>query len=125
MKCFNHPQNEAVGTCKHCFRGVCAQCAKDSGVGLACSDACESQIKSVHALVERNKKLTAFAPKPHFRSALMLTMMAAVFIGFGLFSKVRFLSAYFIVFGAVLLFGAVLALLNSRKIARAASSASD
>jgi hypothetical protein len=125
MKCFNHPENEAVGSCKHCFRGVCAQCARDSGVGLACSETCESQVKSVHALVERNKKLTAFAPKQHFRSGLMLTMMAAVFIGFGLFSTVHFLSAYFIVFGAVLVCGAIFALLNGRKIARAASSTGD
>jgi hypothetical protein len=72
--------------------------------------------------VERNKKLTAFAPKPYFRNALMLTMTAAVFIGFGMFSQSHFLSAYFIVFGMVLLCGAVLALLNSRKIARAALS---
>lgn len=122
MKCFNHPQNDAVGSCKHCLRGVCAQCAKDSGVGLACSEACESQIKSVHALVERNKKLTAFAPKPYFRSALMLTMMAAVFIGFGIFSQSHFLSVYFIVFGLVVLCGAAFSLLNSRKFARAAVS---
>lgn len=122
MKCFNHPKNEAVGSRKHCFRGVCPQCARDSGVGLACSEACEDQIKSVHALVERNKRLTAFAPKPYFRSALMYTLMAAVFIGFGTFSKIRFMSAYLIVFGVVLLCGAVLALFNSRKIASAALS---
>lgn len=77
MKCFNHPENEAVGSCKHCFRGVCPQCARDSGVGLACSEACAGEVKAVHALVERNKKLIAFAPKPHFRSAVMLTLMAA------------------------------------------------
>jgi len=125
MKCFYHPQNDAVGSCKYCFRGVCAQCARDSGVGLACSDTCVSEIKSAHALIERNKKLVAFAPKTHSRSALMLTMMAVVFIGFGMFSKVPFLSALLIVFGVVMLCGATFAILNSRKIARAASSGSN
>lgn len=120
MKCFNHPQNEAVGSCKHCFRGVCVQCARDSGVGLACSEVCEGEIKSLRALVERNKKLTAFAPKTHFRSALTLTLMAVVFIGFGVVSKIPFMSAFLIVFGVVMLCAAALALLNSRKIARAA-----
>jgi hypothetical protein len=122
VKCFNHPQNEAVGSCKHCFRGVCPQCARDSGVGLACSETCEGEIKSVHALVERNKNLTAFAPKTHSRSAFMLTMMSVVFIGFGIFSKIPFMSAFLIVFGVVVLCGAAFSLLNSRKIASATVS---
>lgn len=124
MKCFSHPQNEAVGSCKYCFRGVCAQCARDSGVGLACSDKCESEVKSVHALVERNKKLTAFAPATHSRSAVMLLLMAAVFIVFGMVSRILFMKAFLAVFGIVMLCGAALALINSRKMARAASSAS-
>ena len=122
MKCFNHSQNDAVGSCKHCFRGLCPQCARDSGVGLACSEACESQIKSLHALVERNKALSAFAPKPYTRSALVLAMMAVVFIAFGAFSRFPFLSAFLIVFGIVILCGATFAALNSRKIAKASSS---
>ena len=69
VKCFKHPENEAVGSCKYCFRGVCPQCARDSGVGLACSETCQAEIKSVHALVERNKKLTTFAPE-HIPEAL-------------------------------------------------------
>lgn len=125
MKCFSHPQNEAVGSCKFCFRGVCAQCARDSGVGLACSEKCESGVKSVHALLERNKKLAAFAPSTHSRSGVMLAMMAIVFIGFGIFSKIRFMAAFLIVFGVVMLFGAVLALVNGRKLARAAASGSN
>lgn len=120
MKCFNHFQNEAVGTCKHCFRGVCSQCARDTGVGLACSEACEHEVKSVQALVERNKNLTAFAPKPYSRSAVTSTLMGAVFIGFGLISRIPFMRAFLIVFGMVVLCGAVVAFLNSRRIARAA-----
>lgn len=122
MKCFNHPQNEAVGSCKHCFRGVCAQCARDSGFGLACSEACEAEVQSVHALVERNKKLATFAPKTHSRSAITLTLMAVVFIVFGLISKIPFMQAFLIVFGVVMLCAAAIALLNSRKIAKAAAT---
>lgn len=120
MKCFNHFQNEAVGTCKHCFRGVCSECARDTGVGLACSEACENEVKSVHALIERNKKLAAFAPKPYLRNGVMSAIMGGVFIAFGLISKIPFMQAFLVVFGVVLLCGSALALLNSRKIARAA-----
>ena len=125
MKCFNHPQNEAAGTCKFCFRGICRQCVRDSGVGLACSEACESQIKSTHALVERNKKLTAFAPSTQSRSGVMLLLMAAVFIAFGMVSRILFMKAFLAVFGLVMLCGAAFSFINSRKMARAASSSSN
>ena len=118
MKCFKHPQNDAVGSCKHCFRGVCAQCARDSGVGLACSEHCENEIKSVYALVEKNKKLSSFVPKTHARQAVFLALMGSVFIGFGLYSEFRFMSAYLIVFGVVMLCGASISVLNSRRIAK-------
>jgi len=73
-------------------------------------------------LVERNKNLTAFAPKPHSRSAVMLTLMGVVFIAFGLISQIPFMRAFLLVFGVVILCGAALSFLNSRKIARAALS---
>jgi hypothetical protein len=122
MKCFNHPQTDAVGSCKYCCRGVCAECAKNSGVGLVCSDACASEVKALHALVERNKKVYAFAPKTHSRQAIFLALMAVVFIGFGLYSELRFMSAYLIAFGIVMLCGAAFSVFNSRRIARLGSS---
>src|SRR5258707_8426915 len=106
MKCFNHPQVDAVGSCKQCFRGVCPQCAQDTGVGLACSEACASEVKAVHSLVERNKKVYAFAPKTHSRQAILLALMGALFIGFGFYSQFRFLMAFFIAFGVLMLIGA-------------------
>ncbi len=122
MKCFAHPQVDAVGSCKHCFKGVCAECAKDSGVGIVCSAACESEVRVIHALLERNKNLSAFAPKAHLRQAVFLAMMAILFVGFGLYSKYRFMSAYLIAFGVVMFCGAAFSLFNSRRIARMASS---
>ncbi|MBP7275989.1 MAG: hypothetical protein KBA51_07280, partial [Kiritimatiellae bacterium] len=35
MKCFNHEDRDAVGTCKSCGKGVCRECAVDMGKGLA------------------------------------------------------------------------------------------
>jgi hypothetical protein len=101
---------------------VCAQCAKDSGMGIVCSPSCESEVKAVHALVERNKKMYVLAPKTHSRQALFLTLMAVVFVGFGYFSEFRFMSAYLIIFGVVLLCGAAFSVLNSRRIAKITSS---
>ncbi|HEY1264468.1 MAG TPA: hypothetical protein VGF06_13160 [Terriglobales bacterium] len=120
MKCFRHAAVEAVATCKYCSKGVCAECAKDTGVGIACSAACEGEVKAIQAMIVRNRKVYEFAPKTHSRNAIWLTLMAALFIGFGAFSDRGFLKAYFIAFGVVLLCGAGFSLLNSRRIARLA-----
>jgi hypothetical protein len=50
--------------------------------------------------------------------------MGVVFIAFALVSQIPFMRAFLLVFGVVMLCGAGLAFLNSRKIARAALSAS-
>ena len=54
MKCFYHPQADAVGTCKHCHRGVCRDCAAERKHGLACRDRCEADVDAVNALIQRN-----------------------------------------------------------------------
>jgi hypothetical protein len=120
MKCFRHPQTDAVGSCKHCFKGLCVECARDTGVGLVCSDSCEQEVKSIHALVERNKKMQAFAPKTHSRNAIYLAAMAVLFLGFGFFSEFKFVSAYLIAFGVVMFLGAGISVVNSRRIAKMA-----
>jgi hypothetical protein len=86
MKCFNHAQGDAVGSCKHCFKGVCGQCAKDTGMGIVCSPSCEAEVKTVHSMIERNKRMYAFAPKTHSRNAIWLSMLAVLCIAFGTFS---------------------------------------
>lgn len=75
-------------------------------------------MKAVQETVERNRKMYRLAPKTHLRTAILLAMMAAIFIGFGLFSEFRFMSAYMIAFGVVMLLGAGFAMLNSRKMAK-------
>jgi hypothetical protein len=118
MKCFNHPEADAVGTCKHCFKGVCARCAKDSGVGVVCGQACEDEVRSVRAMVERNRKMYPLAAKSQLRTSILLAAMAAVLIVFGLIAGHGFMSNYLIVFGVVMLLGAAFAAFNSRRMAK-------
>jgi len=54
MKCFYHPQADAVGLCKHCQRGLCSLCASERDGGLACRERHESQVDQVSALIRRN-----------------------------------------------------------------------
>jgi len=117
MKCYNHPTSEAIGTCKHCCKGMCSACAKDSGWGLVCSQQCEEEVKILRAMVQRNRNLVPFAAKSHLRSAAILFAMAAVFMGFGLAigGPIR---VYMISFGLIMLVGGGFAVLNSRRMAK-------
>jgi hypothetical protein len=54
MKCFYHAHADAVGTCKHCHRGVCCDCAAERDGGLACRGRCEGAVDQVTALIARN-----------------------------------------------------------------------
>jgi hypothetical protein len=119
MRCFNHAHVEAVATCKHCFKGICRECAIDSGCGLACSPLCADEIKSLNAMINRSKKMYPIAAKNQFRSAIWLLLTAAIFITLGLWIRDDFrFMAFFIGMGVLMLLGSIFAFLNSRKIAR-------
>ena len=54
MKCYYHPETDAVGLCKHCQRGLCSACASERDGGLACRDRHEKEVDQVSALIQRN-----------------------------------------------------------------------
>jgi hypothetical protein len=54
MQCFYHSGSDAVGTCKHCHRGLCRDCASEREGGLACKGRCEALVDQVSALIQRN-----------------------------------------------------------------------
>lgn len=118
MKCFRHPAADAVGVCKHCSKGVCGECARETAGALVCSSACEEEVKSLRAMVERNRKVVPIAAPTHLRSAILLFAMAVIFLGFGMAGGRGYFSWYLIAFGVVMLLGGTFALFNSRRIAR-------
>jgi len=54
MKCFYHPNADAIGLCKHCQRGLCPACGAERDGGLACRDRHETDVDQVTALIRRN-----------------------------------------------------------------------
>jgi hypothetical protein len=58
MRCFYHQDREAIGACKSCNKGLCAECAVDLGNGLACRGRCEADVQAVIRLVDQNSKQT-------------------------------------------------------------------
>lgn len=59
MRCFDHPDREAVGVCKSCQKGLCGECAVDLGQGLACRGRCEETVRGLIALIAGNLKARA------------------------------------------------------------------
>lgn len=57
MNCFQGHEQPAVGICKSCGKAVCPECAIEFPKGLACSDACQKDVKEIIEMNERSKKI--------------------------------------------------------------------
>ena len=119
MKCYRHPQSDAVATCKYCSKGVCTECAKDTGVGIVCSATCEVEVRSLKALEENSKRLLPLASRTHRRNAVLFTLFGAVFITFSLIDRNdSFLFPFLLAAGVVILIGAGFSFLTGRRYAK-------
>jgi hypothetical protein len=54
VRCYNHPEQQAVGSCKGCCKGLCKECAVDLGHGLACRGLHEDHVEALNTLIVRN-----------------------------------------------------------------------
>ena len=117
MNCYYHPNQLAVGICKHCQRGVCIACAADIDGSLACKDRHEEQVRALDALTARNLLQAGRVGSVYRRNAIFYFLVGVLFAGFGLY-QIRFagLQAIFLLMiGLFLLYAAVANFLESRK----------
>jgi hypothetical protein len=49
MKCFYHPEIDAIGLCKNCSRAFCMICAAEVSGILYCRGGCEAAARAVGA----------------------------------------------------------------------------
>jgi len=84
MRCFHHPELDAVGTCKVCNKGLCEACAADLGHSLACKGEHEALAESVHNLVLRNMQVQGVARKVSYAAPMLYAFMGLLFLVFGL-----------------------------------------
>ena len=54
MKCFNHPEREAVATCQKCGKGLCRECAEKHTPCMC--DPCAAQVKQSQQQQAQNKE---------------------------------------------------------------------
>ncbi len=87
----------------------------DTGVGLACTVACEVQVKRLQAMIERTQKVYVFGARTHTRNAIWLFVLAVFMLTFGWIGD---RNAYLIGVGLVMLLGSVFSWLNSRRLTK-------
>ncbi len=84
MKCFYHPETDAVAVCKNCQKGLCVDCAFDVGDGIACKNRCEEKVIVVNSLVARNVAAHQRAPRGYLVVVLMFGMLGILLLSIGL-----------------------------------------
>ena len=108
MNCFYHPDKHAIGLCKYCQRGLCAECAAVIDDVLACIKRHEDEVRALEQLTARNLFQSKRVGSGYMRNAIFYGLVGGVFAGFGLW-QLKWLglqAAIFIMLGAFLLYAA-------------------
>jgi hypothetical protein len=83
MNCFNHPGKPAIGFCKSCCKGLCADCAATLSNGLACRNACEDRVTLINQIIDDNQKVITAANVQVRSSGRFILLLGAAFCLFG------------------------------------------
>ena len=117
MNCFYHPTQPAVAICKHCQRGVCADCAALVDDSIACKDRHEKEVHAINVMMDRNLLASARTGANYRRNAWFYLFTGLAFAVFGIM-QIRFLGVqgiFLLLIGAFLLYAGVANFAESRK----------
>lgn len=84
MKCFHHPDRDAVAICKSCSRALCLECTADVPPGVACRGKCEADVTSLNLMIERGKTAYQKTGAAYTRNAIATLLFCIMFLAFGL-----------------------------------------
>jgi len=85
MKCFYHPEIEAVAICKNCHKAICKDCLVEVQNGVACKDSinnCVTEVERLNRFLERSKIMAERTSTSFSR-----TIMFVGFLGLFFFLK--------------------------------------
>lgn len=105
MKCFNHPDIDAVGLCKQCNKGLCVDCITDLGDGIACKNLHEDEVNEIIALVKRNAMVSQASPNNIWIMPAFYLFLGFIFVGLGLFRESNLFSFPMILGSGFIFFG--------------------
>jgi hypothetical protein len=108
MKCFNHTNVDAIAICKNCNKGLCQECAADTGVGVACKDKCESDVALLNVVFRQSTKAYQNASKTYLQFSIWMAVIGFGMLIFSLFLPnpifLIFMGSLFIIAGIVYYF---------------------
>jgi hypothetical protein len=113
MKCYYHPQEDAVGICKACLRGLCHVCAVDLEVALACRDRHENAVRTLLQINRNAAALGATYRHNRFLAPSFAIILGLLYAGWD-YSSSKSLSYGSMIGFAIVVFGVVLLLINWR-----------
>jgi hypothetical protein len=117
MQCFYHMDRPAVGVCRHCFRGLCTECATSVDDVLACRGRHEAAVRALNEVARQSAVQFRRNKASYVRNAVFYGLVGTVFVGFGGL-QYRFLglqAAFFILIGVFLVYAAGANLVESGK----------
>ena len=114
MKCFRHPDVDAVALCKQCCKALCASCAVEGQGGISCHGTCAEEVERQHALLHRARQGLGAASAAIGRTAYFLLVCGAAMLVLGLVDD----STFATIMGAVLLASGLVGIRTARKFPR-------
>ena len=116
MKCYYHPNVDAVALCSNCNRGLCPDCAVELRNATACRARCEAEVEALAEMRQRERSVYQKTSGAHKRNALMFLVMGVIMTAVG---ALILPSGWVIVaLGVAMFLGAAFSYTNARKIAR-------
>lgn len=81
MQCYKHHDRAAVGVCRGCGKGLCAEgCAEDLGFGLSCGGDCSVRIGHIEALNHKAGAAYTAGRRYLWSVPLLIAIMGGVFL---------------------------------------------
>jgi hypothetical protein len=84
LKCFYHPDRDAVALCKSCNRGICLDCSAEVAPGMACRGRCEAEVAALNLVLLRSKTAYQKTGTAYRRLGLAYLIMGLLFVAFGI-----------------------------------------
>lgn len=84
MRCYNHHENEAIGICRFCGRGLCPGCAIEVEKAVACRDRCESEVATILSLNRNALQFAKSTKQARYLAPTMLIVVGGVLTALGL-----------------------------------------
>ena len=117
MNCYYHPDRPAIGICKHCQRGLCAEDAALVEDSLACKGRHENEVHETNQWMRRNILQAKRVGSVYNRNAIFYFLVGVLFTGYG-FYQVRWTGLqglFLLIVGLFLLVAAGLNFFEGRK----------